>query len=468
MVHALRPGLDALADEADDLLGRLGDLPVQAGGAAADVEAEVARAFPLDGPRAPAAIVRDGARLLRAHAVHVFHPRYFGLFNPPVRDAAILGDALAALYNPQLAARSHAAAASAMERHVLRTLGALAGFPDPEGAFFTSGGAEANLSAVAVALARAFPRACEEGLGALGVRPVLYVSGEAHDSFVKIARLTGLGTGAVRRVPTVGLRMDPRALAAAIAEDRAAGRAPLLVAATAGTTAAGAIDPVAALGEVARAEGLWLHVDAAWGALALLSPATRGWLAGVERADSLTWDAHKTLAAPMGAGMFFCREPALLLRAFGVQATYMPVQGVPAEPFTTTPQWSRRAIGVKVLFALAETGLPALAAETERQVALGRSLRARLAAAGFRLVNDTPLPLACFAPEGWDAPDAAERLKALALRVQGRGRAWVSFAVVGGAPCLRACVVGFRTGERDVEALVAELRDAVSGAAAGR
>jgi glutamate/tyrosine decarboxylase-like PLP-dependent enzyme len=136
----------------------------------------------------------------------------------------------------------------------------------------------------------------------------------------------------------------------------------------------------------------------------------------------------------------------------------MPVQGVPAEPFTTTPQWSRRAIGVKVLLALAETGLPALAAEVERQVELGRSLRERLASASFRVLNDTPLPIACFAPEG----ASADALRALALRLQGRGRAWVSFAVVGGAPCLRACICGFRTEVQDVEALVAEVREAAS------
>jgi aromatic-L-amino-acid/L-tryptophan decarboxylase len=450
-----RAAWSALAEEADDFLEHLRELPVQGGLPASALEAEIARRFPLDGPRPAAELVRNASRLLRAHAVHVTHPRYFGLFNPPVREASILGDALVALYNPQLAARSHAAAAAAMERHVLRTLGGLAGFPDPEGAFFTSGGAEANLSAVAVALSRAHPEAAGEGLAATGLRPVIYVSSEAHDSFVKIARLTGLGTSAVRRVATKDLAMRPAALARAILEDRATGKAPLVVVATAGTTAGGGIDPIGAIADITEREGLWLHVDAAWGALALLSPRTRGWLAGVERADSLTWDAHKTLAVPMGAGMFFCREPARLVEAFGVHASYMPVTGVPAEPFTTTPQWSRRAIGVKVLLALAETGLGALATEVDRQVALGESLKARLRAAAFRLVNPTPLPIACFVPAGGAS---AEELQALAARLQERGRVWISYAVVGGVPCLRACIAGFRTEEEDLESLVAELR----------
>jgi glutamate/tyrosine decarboxylase-like PLP-dependent enzyme len=445
----------AFADEVDRFYDGIRELPVQAG---ADVEAayaEVARRFPLDGPRDLEGLVRDAAAFLRSHGTHVTHPRYFGLFNPAVRESAIAGDALAALVNPQVAVRSHAAGAAAAERHVLATLGALVAFPDAAGASFTGGGAEANLCAVAAALARAFPEHATEGVAALPARPTLYVSAEAHDSFLKIARLTGLGTSAVRRVATdARLRMDPAALAAAVASDRAAGRAPLLVVGTAGTTAGGFVDPLPELAEVAAREGLWFHVDAAWGGLAALSPRLRPILAGVERADSLTWDAHKTLAVPMAAGMFFCRHPGALATAFGVQTSYMPVAGVPPEPFTTTPQWSRRAIGLKVLLALAETGLAGAAAEAERQVAVGRALKVKLADAGYRVVNETPLPIACFTPA---SGASREDLQAAAARVQRRGRAWISFAVVGDRPVLRACVCGFRTEERDVDALVEEL-----------
>jgi aromatic-L-amino-acid decarboxylase len=448
----------ALEAQVDRFYDRIRDLPVLSAVDADALEGEVARRFPLDHPRDPAAIVEEAGALLREHGVHVTHPRYFGLFNPSVREASILGDALAALYNPQLAVRAHAPAAAAIERHVLRTLGALVSFPDPQGASFTSGGAEANLCAVAAALARAFPAHAVDGVAALPRRPALYVSGEAHDSFVKIARLTGLGTSAVRRVPTrPDLSMDPAALERRVVEDRGAGWHPLVVVATVGTTAAGAIDPLRPLADVATRVGAWLHVDAAWGGLAALSPRLRGVLDGVERADSLAWDAHKTLAVPMGAGMFFCRHPAALATAFGVQATYMPVQGVPAEPFTTTPQWSRRAIGLKVLLALAEMGMDGAREMTERAVAMADLLREKLRAAGWRLANDTPLPLACFAPAGDASPEALQRI---AGAVQRRGRAWISYAVIGGAPVLRACITSFRTDEADLDALVAELEAA--------
>ncbi|MBV8202074.1 MAG: pyridoxal-dependent decarboxylase, partial [Acidobacteria bacterium] len=201
------------------------------------------------------------------HQVHTPHPRYFGLFNPAPATMGIAGDALAAAFNPQLAAWSHSPFAVEVEQHLVRSLAGRFGY-DPakaEGSF-TSGGAEANLTAVNVALLRAFPEIGRRGLLALRSQPSIYLSPQAHHSFVKAARLTGLGTDAVREVALdAALRMRADDLAARLAADRADGYAPFLVVATAGSTGAGAIDPIAALAEVAEREGIWLHVDAAWG-----------------------------------------------------------------------------------------------------------------------------------------------------------------------------------------------------------
>jgi len=445
------------ADEVDRAYDRVRELRVTpVASTSAALELEVERRFPLDRPATPEALLTAAGELLREHLVHVTHPRYFGLFNPSVRESAVLGDALVALYNPQVAVRAHAPAAAAMERHVLRALGRLVGFEEPDGSFFTSGGQEANLAAVAAALAQFHPDHAQRGLAALPCRPALYVSAEAHDSFVKIARLTGLGTDAVRRVPVgPGLAMDVTALAQGIAQDRASGLAPLLVVGTAGTTAGGAIDPLPEIAEIAAREGSWFHVDAAWGGLAALSPRLRPLLRGIERADSVTWDAHKTLAVPMGAGMFFCRHPAALGRAFGVSASYMPAQA--GEPYTTTPQWSRRAIGVKVLLSLAELGFEGWRDLVEWQVRMADRLRERLANAGWRVIHPTRLPLVCFQPgEGAPLMDLA---RAAAL-VQERGRAWISLARIGGETVLRACITSFRTDEGDLDVLLEELAEA--------
>jgi aromatic-L-amino-acid decarboxylase len=458
---ALREGLLALADEGDRFLAGLRERAVELPTPPAVVVAEVARRFPLDAPMPLGRLVREAAELLGASGVQVTHPRYFGLFNPSVSEAAVVGDAVAALWNPQLATWSHATAALAVERHVLARLAALLGIEAPA-AHFTSGGAEANLTAALAALARAFPAWADEGVRALAARPVLYGSSEAHGSLVKIARMTGLGAGAVRSVPARrDLAMDVDALARRMEDDAAAGLAPFLVVATAGTTAAGAVDPLRELAAAARDRGAWLHVDAAYGGLAALSPRLAPCLDGIARADSVTWDAHKTLDVPMAAGMFFCRHPEALARAFGVSASYMPPPGGELDPYVGTAQWSRRAIGMKVLFSLAEAGLDGHRARVERQARLADALRGRLAAAGWELANATPLPVVCFTHA--DVRSGRVAAGALAAALQRGGRAWISEAIVRGERVLRACITSAHTEEEDVAALVEEVERARRG-----
>jgi glutamate/tyrosine decarboxylase-like PLP-dependent enzyme len=402
--------------------------------------------------------------MLRKGLVHVTHPRYFGLFNPSVREAAVLGDALAALYNPQLAVWSHAPVVQELERLTLATLARCLGYdPDHMAAHFASGGAEANFAAVLCALATHCPEAAIAGLRGLARAPRIYVSAESHHSFIKIARMSGLGTDAVRVVPvTAALTIDVAALDAMLVADRDAGDQPVLVVATAGTTSAGVIDPLAEVAAVAARHGAWFHCDAAWGGGAAMSPRLRPLLAGIERADSITWDAHKWLSVSMGAGMFFTRHPEAVARAFGVASTYMPpaTSTITDDPHLVTPQWSRRAIGLKVFAALAELGLPGYARLIEHQAAMGEALRVRLREAGWQVVNDTPLPVVCFTH-----PDiTAGRVAAAAVRdaIYARGEAWISVArLADGPPVLRACITSYQTTAADLDVLVAELAAAL-------
>jgi DNA-binding CsgD family transcriptional regulator len=279
--------------------------------------------------------------LLREGIVHTSHPRYFGLFNPTPTFAGVLADALAAAFNPQLAVTSHAPAAVAIERRVLSFLADRLGFADAVGTF-TSGGAEANLTAVLVALERHFPEATDGGLAALGVRPTLSASTEAHHSLHKVARMTGLGHQAVRSIPpTGGLALDVAALRARIVRDRAAGERPFLVVATAGSTAAGVVDPLPAIADLCRELEVDLHVDAAWAGAACLSRRLRPVLDGIERADSVTIDAHKWLSAPMGAGMFFTRHRHALAQTFRTTANYMP-SAETSDPYLSSAQVAGR------------------------------------------------------------------------------------------------------------------------------
>src|SRR5438034_8873429 len=197
----------------------------------------------------------DVERMLRTWQVQVTHPRYFGLFNPSVTLASIVGDTLVAMYNPQLATWRTSPAANEMERHTLAWLTGKFGLPATTSASFTTGGAEANRSAVIVALTRAFPQYGEGGLRSLSASPTIYLTREAHDSFNKIAHMTGIGRRALRTVATDrDLKMDLADLARQVAEDRRNGLAPFLVVGTAGTTAAGAIDPLPHLARFCRSE----------------------------------------------------------------------------------------------------------------------------------------------------------------------------------------------------------------------
>jgi glutamate/tyrosine decarboxylase-like PLP-dependent enzyme len=395
----------------------------------------------------------DVERMLRMWQVQVTHPRYLGLFNPSVTLPSIVADTLVAMYNPQLATWRTSPAANEIERHTLLWLAGKFGFPADSAANFTTGGAEANLSATVVALTRAFPDFGEDGVRCLNATPTIYLTGEAHHAFNKIAHMTGLGRKAVRTVATChDLKMDLADLARRVAEDRENGFAPFLVVGTAGTTAAGVIDPLPDLAGFCRSEGLWFHVDAAWGGAAILSPDLKGYLAGIEDADSITCDAHKWFSVPMGAGMFFCRHPESVAEAFRAETAFMPspTAGTMADPYTTSVQWSRRFIGLKLFLALAQLGESGYVEMIEHQAHMANLMRESLKCSGWQIVNPTPLPVVCFTREGLDTGRFVADLQA-------RQVAWVAPIRLRGIPVVRACITSFRTTETDIGNMVDEM-----------
>lgn len=399
-------------------------------------------------------VAADVEHMLQRWQVQVTHPRYFGLFNPSVTTPSIVADALTATYNPQLATWRTSPGPNEIERHTLAWLTGKFGLPANSSATFTSGGAEANLSAVIAALTRTFPHYGEDGVRSISAVPAVYLSREAHHSFNKIAHMTGLGRHALRTV-SVGrdLKMDLSVLKARIAEDRKNGFAPFMVVGTAGTTAAAAIDPLPELAAYCKGEGLWFHVDAAWGGAAIVSPKLRPLLAGIESADSITCDAHKWFSVPMGAGMFFCRHPETIKETFHAETSYMPPK-TPEEvtdPYTTSVQWSRRFIGLKLFLSLANYGESGYASLIEHQARMGDILRESLVSTGWRIVNSTPLPLVCFTREGLNVSHFLSELYR-------RQIAWMSeVRLDDGAPVLRACITSFRTTEAEVRWAVSEM-----------
>lgn len=396
----------------------------------------------------------DVERLLRKWQVQVTHPRYMGLFNPSVTPASIVADTLVAMYNPQLATWRTSPAANEIERHVLGWFADKFGLPVETVANFTTGGAEANLSAVIVALTRRFPGYGDEGLRHVAATPTIYLSSEAHHSFNKIAHMTGLGRSALRVVAiNCDLKMDLADLTRRVVEDRKNGFLPFLVVGTAGTTAAGVIDPLSDLARFCRAEDLWLHVDAAWGGAAIISPKLKHYFDGIQLADSVTCDAHKWFSVPMGAGMFFCRHREALCQAFRAETTYMPGKtlGPVLDPYTSTMQWSRRFIGLKLFLALAHYGESGYIDMIERQTRMGNVLREALRSNGWQIVNHTPLPVVCFTCEGLNTSKFITALHE-------RQIAWMSEVRLDNAePVIRACITSYRTTEADIDRVVREI-----------
>jgi glutamate/tyrosine decarboxylase-like PLP-dependent enzyme len=312
---------------------------------------------------------------------------------------------------------------------------------------------EANFSAVVVALTATFPNYGEHGLRSLHSSPAIYLTKEAHHGYNKIAHMAGLGRHSLRIVATDrDLKMDVADLERQIAEDRDNGLTPFMVVGTAGTTAAGVIDPLSEIASICRSERLWFHIDAAWGGSAIISPRLRHHLAGTEQADSITCDAHKWLSVPMGCGMFFCRHAESVAEAFRAEVSYMPGKrtGPVFDPYTTSAQWSRRFIGLKLFMALAEHGESGYVEMIEHQTRMGDLLRASLRKSGWQVVNSTPLPLVCFTRDGLDHAKFLAALLELQI-------AWMSPVEIAGAPALRACITSFRTTESEVHWVVKEM-----------
>jgi glutamate/tyrosine decarboxylase-like PLP-dependent enzyme len=456
--------IDQIRNEFEMLETAIADGPIVPNVTAGEIRAflgsrfDFTKVMPLD------EVIADVEQMLRKWQVQVTHPRYFGLYNPSVTLASVIADTLVAMYNSQLANWRTSPAANEIERHTLAWLANKFGLPAESIATFTSGGSEANLSAVVVALTWAYPGYGEHGLRHLSGSPTIYLTEETHHGFNKIAHMAGLGRRSLRIVATASnLKMNVADLRRRVEEDRKNGLLPFMVIGTAGTTAAGTIDPLPEIARFCKDQHVWFHADAAYGGSAVISPSLRPWLAGIEAADSITCDAHKWLSVPMGCGMFFCRHPDSVAQAFRSDVTYMPAKPANEDAFATfnplthSAQWSRRFIGLKLFMALAQYGEAGYAEMLDHQARMGSFLRQSLEATGWRIVNSTPLPVVCFTRDGLSTSEFIAELRE-------RQIAWMSDAQIGGETVVRACITSFKTTEKDIEWVVGQLNGLVSNA----
>lgn len=409
-------------------------------------------------------VLDDVCREMVDKGFHVPSANYFGLMNPTPTYMSVLAEALVAALNPQLATLARSQLASKIENETVRWIGERVGWRRDFGGTFTSGGNEANFSALALALAQHFPQYVEDGVTAIGAQPVFYASSESHHSVDKSAGLLGLGRKSLRRIAvTPDLQLDPTALEAAIVSDKAAGLKPFCVVATAGTTNSGAIDDIAALSELCRRHNLWLHVDGAYGAAAIFSDSHRDLVRSIEFADSITIDPHKWLAMPFAAGVVLTSHPQLLETAFAVTTPYMPKTpgATQIDNFKISTQWSRRMNSLKFWITMRVHGRKAYEDLIHRQLELARNFTRWInESEHFEMAAPQVLPIINFRIKGAEKLTEYELSaanSAIVNAITDDGSQWISLTRVNGQSVIRMMVISYLTAERHLEQLQARL-----------
>jgi L-2,4-diaminobutyrate decarboxylase len=362
-------------------------------------------------------------------------------------------------------------AATAIEQRVVRWMADLAGFGPAAGGTFTSGGTEATFTALLAARAVVVPDAWTEGLGG---RDLVVVAGEhCHYAITRAAGGLGLGTRNVVLVPTRQHTMDVAALQATLDELAVAGRKVVAVVATAGSTPTGSFDDLDAIGRLCSERGLWLHVDGAHGASALLSPRHRHRLRGIERAQSVAWDPHKMMLMPVSAGVLLVRDEQALDRAFAQKAPYL-FHGTTGnrvlDQGVRSFQCSRRADAIKVWVALQRYGANAIGAAYDHLCEIAGAMHAELLRRPeFEVLHQPASNILCFRWVGTPRlpAEAVDTFNTtLRERFNRSGLGWITATVLNGHRALRVTIMNPRTQVRDAVAVLDGL--AATAAALGQ
>jgi glutamate/tyrosine decarboxylase-like PLP-dependent enzyme len=442
----------AVVDMLVDVLSDPG-VPVLAGVAAERLDPQLG-ATPPDAPmpfETLLAHVREGLVPATARGDH---PCFFGYIPYCGTWPGALADLVASALNMDASAWALGAGPTTVELGLLRWLCGVLGYPEGAGGLFVSGGSAANLTALAVAR--------EHLAGPLSDELTLYLSDQSHFSLLRAARVLGFRPDRARLVAcdeASRLRVD--ALAAAIAEDVAAGLRPLAVVANAGTTSTGAIDPLTEIAALCRSRGVWLHVDAAYGGGAAIVERGRALLAGIELADSITLDPHKWLYQPIELGCLLVRDERLLERTFAVHADYLQDIEADVNLGDRGLQLTRSARALKLWWSLRALGLDAFRTAVDHSLDLATHAVALVEAhPRLELLAPPSLGIVCFRRrvEGGEAAHEAANA-ALVAAVEASGTALASSTRVGGRYSLRLCVMNDTSDVADVERVVAFLGD---------
>ncbi len=445
----------------DMLLARfvsLRDQPAHRMGQRAALEAALREPAPEQGADALAVLDRLSSDVF-PHLGRLDHPRFFAFVPSPGNFVSVMADALASGFNVFAGSWLEGSAAAELELVVVDWLRDLCGLPESAGGLLVSGGSVANLTALAVAR---HVRLEDRTAGA-----VVYFSDQTHSAVERALRVLGFLPEQFRRLSSdAEFRLSLTALDAAVTADRAAGLRPFCVVANAGTTNTGAVDPLAALADFCACHQLWLHVDGAYGAPAVLTARGRELLAGLGRADSLCLDPHKWLFQPFEIGCVLVSEEGWLKDAFRILPDYLEDVHRDAEEVNFLDrgiQLSRGFRALKLWFSIQVFGLAAFRQAVGWGLHLAEFAAARLSRMpGWQVLAPPSLGIVafCYRPSGMPPEEADALNRSIAARIAADGRSMVSTTVLHHRPALRLCTINPRTSETDILETLALLDDA--------
>ena len=444
-----------LIDWIADYFEKIDDLPVLAAIEPGDLKAKLPTAPPAQG-EAMEAIVADLDHLIVPALTHWSHPSFFAYFATSTSAPGIFGELLSAAFDNKAMLWRTSPASTELEEVVLDWLRQMMGLdPGMQGIIYDTASVS-TLHALAAAREGVEQRIREEGMSGRPDLPLLrvYVSEQSHSSVEKAVITLGLGQRGMRKIPTDSeFRMDVKALAEAINEDKRKGYLPFCIVATVGTTSTSSIDPVREIVPIGEEHAMWLHVDAAYAGSAAIVPEFRNILDGCERADSIVTNPHKWLFTPFDLSVLYCRHMDLLKRAFSLVPEYLrtPEQEKVRSGSDYGIQLGRRFRALKLWMVLRYFGHEGLAARIREHCRLAQLFAGWIdESPDWEIMAPVPLGLVCFRanPNGKDDLDSLN--EAIMHGVNASGRALLSHTRLNDKLTLRLSIGNIRTTEQHV------------------
>lgn len=392
----------------------------------------------------------------------VQHPRWFGCIPSPVSLLSWLGDIMTNAYDPHAGSWMQCSSASCIEQEVISWMCRQAGYPAAAGGIFVSGGSMANLTALTAAR---HARLSESEY----TRGVAYISGQTHSSAYKGLRIMGLRIDQIRTIPVDStFRMDRKALEMSVCDDIAAGNIPFAIIATAGTTNTGSIDPLNEIADICQKYNIWMHVDGAYGASVLVSPKYKECLNGIERSDSISWDAHKWLMQTYGCSAILVKEKKHLLDCFCMHPEYLEdvtTQNGQTDYWDMGIELTRPARSLKLWLTLQVLGTDAVGKVIEHGFQLAKWAEAEIKKyRDWEIISPAQLAIINFryAPSGLDDQQLNTLNQQISQEILEDGYVGVLTTELNGKKVLRICAIHPETTQKDMRTTVKLLNTCAS------